>query len=330
MKLSSYRNHNGEVRIGLKLGEKLADLTGAFEKYLVEDKGVLVQNAVEAARTRMPTSMQQLIERDEEGLADLRNIAAYLEKAQKESQGLYAPSGAKIIYGLEEVKLLKPLPELKRWFNIGINYESFFKNLKCVPPEENKTCMFIVPPESGIGPEETVHLASSAKMCVAELELGVIIGKKGKRLSQTEALDYVWGYTVVSDLCGLDLIREAQGTGRNGLPGGYYLTRSKGFDTYQPFGPYISLKDEIPDPQDVTGEMRVNGEVVVKGHTEDMRCSVRRLMEYLSEDITFYPGDIISSGGMGSGEYSGHAELKSGDVVEAEINKIGILRYYVQ
>jgi 2-keto-4-pentenoate hydratase/2-oxohepta-3-ene-1,7-dioic acid hydratase in catechol pathway len=189
--------------------------------------------------------------------------------------------------------------------------------------------MFIVPPDSALGSEGVVELARSAKNCVAEVELGVVMGKRGKRVSRADALNYVWGYTIVSDLCGLDIIREAQGVGREGLPGAYYLARAKGFDTYQPMGPYITLKDEIPDPQTLTGEMRVNEQIYIRGTTQDMRLSVAQLIEYLFEDITFYPGDTIATGGIGSDEFSGHAALKRGDVVEAEISKIGVLRYYV-
>ena len=329
MKLASYRNHSGEVRIGLKLGEKLADLTGAFEKYLVEDRGVLVQNAVEAARTRMPTSMQQLIERDEEGLADLSDIATYLGKAHQEGEILYAPSGAKIIYGLKEVQLLKPIPQVRRCLNININYPAFHKVTPLIGPEEGKACVFLVLPEATIGPGDIVEVPQSAEEIAVEVELGVIIGKQGKRISQAEALDFVWGYTVVAHLCGIDIISKAIGTGTECFPGGYYLIRAHNFDTFQSFGPYVALKNEIPNPQDVKGELRVNGEPKIKGNSEDMLCSVPRLLEFLSEDITLYPGDVLATGGMGSEAFPPQIQLRSGDAVEAEIDKIGMLNFSV-
>lgn len=329
MKLASFSNHNGEVRIGLKLGEKLADLTAGFEKYLVEEEGVRHESAIEAASKRMPTSMLALIQREQEGEADLKAVAAYLDKIPKSREFMYAPSGAKISYGLEEVKLLKPIPQLKKCFNIGVNYPVFQTMMGVIGPEENKTCMFMVTPESTIGPEDTIKWPQSAQEVCTELELGVIIGRAGKRISQAHALDYVFGYTVVDDVTGMDIIAKGLGTGREGLPGAYYITRAKTFDTFQPIGPYIALKDEIPDPQNVSGELRVNGEPKIRGNTKDMRCSVSRLIEYLSEDITFYPGDLLSSGGMGTEEFPPHAFVKSGDVIEAELGKIGVLRHYV-
>jgi 2-keto-4-pentenoate hydratase/2-oxohepta-3-ene-1,7-dioic acid hydratase in catechol pathway len=330
MKLASFRAHNGEVRIGLKMGEKLADLTAGFEKYLVEEKGVLHQSAIEAASTRMPTSMLALIEREEEGQADLKEAGVYLDKVAKGGEAIFAPSGARITYGLGEVKLLKPMPELRRCFNIGVNYPVFQKMMGVDGPEENKTCMFMVTPESTIGPEDIIQWPQSAEEVCAELELGVIIGRTAKRISQADALDYVFGYTIVNDVTGMDIIAKGMGTGREGLPGAYYITRAKTFDTFQPVGPYIALKDEIPEPQNVSGELRVNGEPKTKGNTKDMRCSVRRLIEYLSEDITFYPGDLISSGGMGTEDFMPHGFVKPGDVVEAELDGIGVLKNYVR
>ncbi|MCK4783293.1 MAG: fumarylacetoacetate hydrolase family protein, partial [Desulfobacteraceae bacterium] len=168
-----------------------------------------------------------------------------------------------------------------------------------------------------------------AEEVCTELELGVICGRTGKRRSQADALDYVFGYTIVNDITAMDIISKGLGTGREGLPGAYYITRAKTFDTFQPMGPFIVLKDEITDPQNITGELRINGEPKIRGNTKDMRCSVRRLIEFLSEDITFYPGDLLSSGGMGTEEYEPHGFVKSGDVIDAELEKIGVLRNYV-
>ena len=328
MKLASFQNHQGEIRIGMVINDTIADLTAAFEKYLVEEGGVLPQSARESAKVRMPASMLALIQREEEGQADLRDVGAYLNRVVKGKEVIYAPNGAKITYGLAEVRLLKPLPP-KRCFNIGINYPAFEKMMGVMPPEKNKTCMFMITPESTIGPEDVIQWPQSAEEVCTELELGVIFGKTGKRISQANALDYIFGYTIVNDITGIDLITRGLGTGREGLPGFYYVTRAKTFDTFQPIGPFIVLKDEISDPQNIVGELRINGKPRIRGNTKDMRCSVRRLIEYLTEDITFYPGDLLSSGGMGTEDFEPHGFIKSGDVIDAELEKIGVLRNYV-
>lgn len=328
MKLASFKNHQGETRIGMVMNHTIADLTAAFEKYLVEEGGVLPNRAIETSNIRMPTSILALIEREYEGQADLKNVGAYLSKLVKGDEVIYAPNGGRITYALPEVRLLKPF-QPKRCFNIGVNYPAFIKIMGVIPPEENKTCMFMVTPEATIGPEDVVQWPQSAEEVCTELELGVIFGRTGKRLSQADALDYVFGYTIVNDITAMDIISKGLGTGREGLPGAYYITRAKTFDTFQPMGPFIVLKDEITDPQNITGELRINGEPKIRGNTKDMRCSVRRLIEFLSEDITFYPGDLLSSGGMGTEEYEPHGFVKSGDVIDAELEKIGVLRNYV-
>jgi 5-oxopent-3-ene-1,2,5-tricarboxylate decarboxylase/2-hydroxyhepta-2,4-diene-1,7-dioate isomerase len=329
MKLASFRNHDGETRIGLKMGDRLADLTAAFEKYLVEEKGVLPLSALEAANVRMPTSMLALIQREEEGQADLEDVDAYLNKAAKGGGYMYAPSGAKITYGLEEVKLLKPL-QPRRCFNMGHNYTAYAKMGGLVFPYEGTVASFMVTPESTIGPEDIIEWPISAKEVCLELELGVVIGKTGKRISQANALDYVFGYTVVNDVTGWDIFARGVGEGREGLPGFYYVMMSKSIDRFQPIGPYIVLKDEIPDPQDVAGELRVNGVPQIKGSTKEMRLSVAGIIEYHTQDITFFCGDVIATGGMGSEGVEPHAFVKPGDIAEAELDKIGVLRNYLR
>jgi len=329
MKLASFSNPAGETRIGLKMGDTLADLTAAFEKYLVEEKGMSPRKALEAANIRMPASMLALIQREEEGQADLKDIGRFLEGAPPGKGGTHTPGGARLSYGLKEVKLLKPL-QPRRCFNMGHNYPAYEKMGALVSPYEGTVASFMVTPESTIGPEDTVEWPVSAKEVCLELELGVVIGKTGKRLSRATALDHVFGYTVVNDVTGWDIFARGVGPGREGLPGFYYVIMSKSIDTFQPIGPYIVLKDEIPDPQAVAGELRVNGEVRIRGNTREMRVPVAQILEYHTQDITFYAGDVIASGGMGSEGVEPHAFVNPGDVAELELDGIGILRNYLR
>ena len=330
MKLGSFKNHTGNIRIGVKVDEQLVDSTAAFEKYLVEEGGVDRQFAVEASNIRMPTSMLALLRREEEGWADLNTVYSYISGMMKRGKVLFSPSGDKINYGLKEVKLLTPIPQMYRIFNIGINSEAFVKMANVTPPEEGYTCMFKKTPRCIIGPEDEIKYPVSGGDIESEVELGVIMGKKGRHISQADALDYVFGYVVSHDLVVMDVLSKAHlGPGSEGLPAFYYVTLAKSPDTFQPVGPFIATKDEIPDCQNVGVELRINGEPKIRGNTSEMRAPVRRLIEFLSADMTFYPGDLISSGGMGSEEYAPHAFVAPGDVVEAEIKNIGILRNYV-
>lgn len=325
MKVASFRNHAGEVRIGVKVGDNIADLTAGLEKYLVEKAGTDSLYAIEVASERMPTSMLDLILREEEGQADLQLTVAYINKIAEKGKVLFSPSGDKITYGLEEITLLTPVPQIPRKiFNMEYNYPAYEKVYGTIPPDDGKTAMFMMNPEAVTGPGDDIVWPATATEIASAVELGVIIGKQGKRIPQDKALDYVFGYTVVNDVTAISILR-GMGPGRHCLPAAFYFTRSMTMDTFQPVGPFIALKDEVPDPQDVEAELRVNGKVVSKGNTKDMRCSVARLIEFLSQDITLDAGDLISTGAIGTLEFPPEASVKVGDAIEAEIGKIGVL-----
>jgi len=330
MRLGSFKDHSGNIRIGVKIDEQIADLTAAFEKYLVEEGGVSRQSAGEAAKTRMPTSMLALLRREEEGWADLNTVYSYIRNTMKKDKVLFSPSGDKINYGLKEVKLLTPIPQIYRIFDVGVNYEILGREESIPIPDKGCTSMFKKPPRCIIGHEDEIEWPLSAKEVLSELELGVIVGKKGKRISKADALDYVFGYVVSHDLAVMDVLKNANwGMGSESLPGAYYIDSAKSPDTFQPVGPFIVTKDEIPDCQNLNGELRINGVPKTRGNTRDMRLTVAELIQFLSADMTFYAGDLLSTGGMGSEEYSPLAFPHPGDVVEAEVERIGVLRNYV-
>ena len=325
MKVASFRNHAGEVRIGVKVGDNIADLTAGMEKYLVEKAGTDSLYAIEVANERMPTSMLDLILREEEGQADLQLTIAYINKIAEKGKVLFSPSGEKITYGLEEITLLTPVPQIPRKiFNMAYNYPAYEKVYGTIPPDDGKTAMFMMNPEAVTGPGDDIVWPATATEIASAVELGVIIGKQRKHIPQDKALDYVFGYTVVNDVTAISILR-GMGPGRHCLPAAFYFTRAMTMDTFQPVGPFIALKDEIPDPQDVEAELRVNGKVVSKGNTKDMRCSVARLIEFLSQDITLDAGDLISTGAIGTLEFPPEASVKVGDAIEAEIGKVGVL-----
>lgn len=326
MKVASFRNHAGQVRIGAEINGTLADLTAALEKYLVEEAGTDPQCAIDVARERMPSFMLDLIRREEEGQADLQLTVSYINKIAGKGKALFSPYGDKITYGLEEVTLLTPVPQMfSRIFNMEYNYPAYEQVYGCIPPDDGTTAMFMMDPETISGPGDYIKWPATATEVTSAVELGVVIGRQGKRIPEAKALDYVFGYTAVNDITGISILR-GMGPGRHCFPRAFYFTRAMIMDTFQPVGPFIALKDEIPDPQNIRAELRVNSKVVSNGNTRDMRCSVARLIEFLSQDITLEAGDLISTGAIGTQEYPPEASVKVGDVIEADIEKIGVLR----
>lgn len=206
---------------------------------------------------------------------------------------------------LAEVKLLAPVVPSKI-VCVGRNYREHAAELGNKMPEE--PLLFLKPPSALIGAGEKIVLPEASQQVEHEGELGVVIGRVAQKLSRSDdPLSYVFGYTCVNDVTARDLQRKD-----------VQFTRGKSFDTFCPAGPWIET--EIA-PGNVLVETRLNGEVKQKGNTADMAFSVSFLIRYISGIMTLYPGDLIATGTP-----AGVSRLKHGDVVEVEVQGIGVLR----
>jgi 2-keto-4-pentenoate hydratase/2-oxohepta-3-ene-1,7-dioic acid hydratase in catechol pathway len=153
-----------------------------------------------------------------------------------------------------------------------------------------------------------------------ELELACVIGKQAKNLTLDNALDHVFGFTIFNDFSA----RDAQAREMEGRLG---PAKGKHFDGGNVFGPCVVTTDEIGDPQNLRMRARVNGETWCDNSSATMNWTFAQLLVHISADETLYPGEIIASGTVGNGCGLEHSRfLRSGDIVELEIEKIGILR----
>ena len=206
---------------------------------------------------------------------------------------------------LAEVKLLAPVMPSKI-VCVGRNYREHAAELGNKMPDE--PLLFLKAPSSLLATDEQIELPAASQQVEHEGELGVVIGRIARKLSSSDdPLSYVFGYTCVNDVTARDLQRKD-----------VQFTRGKSFDTFCPVGPWIET--DI-DPNNVTVETRLNGEVKQKGNTADMAFPVAFLISYISEIMTLYPGDLIATGTP-----AGVSRMKHGDTVEVEVNGIGILR----
>ena len=209
------------------------------------------------------------------------------------------------VLALKEVKLLAPVAPSKI-VCVGRNYREHAAELGNKMPDE--PLLFLKAPSAVIASGEQIELPSTSQQVEHEGELGVVIGRVARKLSQNDdPLRYVFGYTCVNDVTARDLQRKD-----------VQFTRGKSFDTFCPVGPWIET--EI-DPSNVTVETRLNGEVKQKGNTADMAFPVAFLIRYISEIMTLYPGDLIATGTP-----AGVSRMKHGDTVEVEVTGIGVLR----
>ena len=173
-----------------------------------------------------------------------------------------------------------------------------------------------------VGPDEPVvypeHLTEELDY---ELELAVVIGKAGKWFSPDEAMDFVAGYVIFNDITARDIQRREMQSG--------VFSFCKAIDTFCPLGPWIVTADEIPDPHDLAMELRVNGEVRQTSHSGRMSVTIPEILSHYSP-LGYSAGDVVSTGTVsgvaGFSEDAASLYLKPGDVMEAEIERIGVLR----
>lgn len=206
---------------------------------------------------------------------------------------------------LSEVKLLAPVTPSKI-VCVGRNYREHAAELGNAMPSE--PLLFLKAPSAIIASGETILLPPASAQVEHEGELGVVIGRSASHLSDEEdPLAYVLGYTCVNDVTARDLQRKD-----------VQFTRAKSFDTFCPVGPFITT--EI-NPTDVALTTRVNGDIKQQARTSSMAFSVAYLLRYISRAMTLLPGDLIATGTP-----AGVSRLDDGDVVEVEVEGIGILR----
>ena len=210
-------------------------------------------------------------------------------------------------YNPGELRLLAPCVPSKI-VALGVNYRSHAKEMGSTLPEA--PLIFIKPPTSVIGPEDNIIYPPSSTRVDYECELGVVIKKEARQVSEEDSLSYVLGYTCFNDVTARDLQRKDG-----------QWTRAKSFNTFAPAGPCIETE---LDPGNVPVETYLNGECKQQGNTSDLIFSVPEQISFISQVMTLLPGDIIATGTP-----SGIGPMQPGDTVEIRIAPIGILRNYV-
>jgi 2-keto-4-pentenoate hydratase/2-oxohepta-3-ene-1,7-dioic acid hydratase in catechol pathway len=224
---------------------------------------------------------------------------------------------------LAEVRLGPPIVP-KKFFHTAGNFTDHHRELEAVDWSHpvHKGIVFFQNVDAIIGPDDDiVYPEGLTKELDYELELGIVIGKSGKFFGPEEAEDYIAGYLVFNDITARDIQRREMESG--------VFSFSKAIDTFCPIGPWIVTKDEVPDPQNLDMELRVNGEKRQTGNTGQMVISIPHLVAYHSAQ-GYSAGDIITTGTI-SGVAAVQANpfdfyLQPGDEIEAEIAGVGVLR----
>lgn len=220
------------------------------------------------------------------------------------------------------IRILAPIPRpRKNIFGIGLNYTEHVaesaRSLDTSGELPQQPVVFSKPPTAVTGPFDPVyHNLSITRQLDHEVELAVVIGKAGKNISREEAMDHVFGYTVINDISARDCRRAGQ------------WIVSKGQDSFAPMGPVLLSREEIADPHNLNLSLRLNGVEKQNSNTKFMLFRIPDLIADLSTVFTLEPGDIIATGtpaGVGAGK-NPPEWMWPGDVVEATVEGIGTLR----
>lgn len=295
MKLVTFTHKNSDPKLGIFNNDTVLDLEAFGHKHNEE----------------FPKTMLELIDK---GLEEVSRIA---EIVKTSSENAIASASLP----LNEIQLLAPIPKpRKNIIGIGLNYTEHVaesaRTLDTSKELPQQPVIFSKPPTAVIGTGEAIlHNTKLTQQLDWEVELAVIISKKGKYVAKENAMDYVFGYTVINDISARDCRRAGQ------------WIVSKGQDTFAPMGPILVTKDEIENPHNLNLSLTVNGVEKQNSNTKYMLFNIPDLIEDLSTVFTLEAGDIIATGtpaGVGAGR-NPQEWMWDGDIVEATVEGIGTL-----
>lgn len=251
-----------------------------------------------------------------EHFTDIAAVLAAGESALASAQKILGQAPQSAIKPLSQVTLRAPIPRPGKIIAVGLNYRdhSIEAGAKALP---TTPIIFAKFPTTICGPNDPIVIPHANPQVDYEAELAVVIGRKGKAIRAADALHYVFGYMPLNDV-----------SARTWQFGDKQWVRGKSCDTFCPIGPHLTTRGEIVDPHALAICARVNGATLQDSNTSKMIFRVPELIEFISESITLEPGDIIATGtpeGVGIFR-TPPVLLKPGDVVEVEIEKLGILR----
>jgi len=330
MKLVVY---GSEKRLGcLQEDGSVVDLNHAYAA-LLASKGI--PRPCEKAEAMVPSCLLCFIEEGDEGLKAASEAVAYVKRGHK-----VGPNGEQLVFKGE--KLHAPLPSpASRIAMAGANFYDHSVDVArmqgrptTIDELKNQVAAgtynawgFWKQARNVVGPDSEVSYPARTQRLDYEVEIGVVLGKKGKDIKEEETASYIYGYTIVNDLS----IRDGP---RTGGPDGFFF--AKNFDGCAPMGPCIVTADELGDPYKLKLKQTVNGKIRQNGSMESMIRRFPWWIAWLSRDMYLYPGDIVCGGTCAGtaldtspvidGKTKPDNFLKAGDVLEATVEKIGILR----
>jgi 2-keto-4-pentenoate hydratase/2-oxohepta-3-ene-1,7-dioic acid hydratase in catechol pathway len=307
------------ARLGaLMSGDRMLDLRASYARMLAEAGD---GQAREVAALRFPPNIVPFLQIGPPSLEAARTTLAWAEKIKNApDRAAVGLDGEPLIFAAVDCRLHAPVRPSKV-VAIGRNYAEHLKEAG-VTIEAKVPSAWIKANSSIVGPTRDIVKPRFVRQLDYETELAVVIGRKCRDVSEDRAYDVIAGYTVMNDVSARDIVKIERKEGNQLL--------GKMFDTFCPMGPFLVTKDEVPDPMNLALRTRVNGEIRQNGRTSDMIWPIPKLIAYISQ-MTLEPGDVISTGtpeGVAFGRKPDQSPwwLEAGDLLESEIEGVGILR----
>jgi 2-keto-4-pentenoate hydratase/2-oxohepta-3-ene-1,7-dioic acid hydratase in catechol pathway len=293
-----------DSRLGATQGDSMAEVVDIHNAimYLLREQPDTVSGL-----PYIPADMKTLIEAGNNSINGVRKVYQTITRLKQNGRFSEPAGSQRVFQPRTSVRLLPPIPNPSKVLGAAGNYpredmpeypSAFFKSVAAL-----------------VGHEAVIDLAGLVTEGVHEPELAFVISKKAKNVSEADAFDYVVGYTILNDITARDL---PQGTHR-----AQGSTIAKGLDTFSPCGPYLTLKEDVPDPHNLAIGARLNGQAweIPNAHTRHLTFNVPQLIAYLSRRMTLMPGDIIATGVPAP-----VVPLRAGDTAELTIERLGTLR----
>jgi 2-keto-4-pentenoate hydratase/2-oxohepta-3-ene-1,7-dioic acid hydratase in catechol pathway len=319
MKLVTFQTEPNQFRVGgVSPDGHIVDLNYAYALYL---RDIAHEPApYRVANARVPAEMRALFEG-----GDLSLDAARAAMNHASGAGVHAtgPSGERIFYRPNEIKMKAPIAP-KKFFHTAGNFREHHEEAQKAGFSHPVLpwIVFFQNVDAIIGPDEPIvypdHLTEELDY---ELELAVVLKKAGRHFSAADAAEYIGGYVIFNDITARDIQRSEMKSG--------VFSFCKAIDSFCPLGPWIVTADEIPDPHDLAMELRVNAKVRQQSHSKKMSVKIPEIVAHYSP-MGYSAGDVLSTGTVsGVAAFSEDPKslfLKPGDVIECEIERIGVLR----
>lgn len=313
MKLATFR-YNRQTRLGLVQGEKIIDVN-AGQQYLMKQ-------TAHSKKSLPAMDMKSFLSRGAEAIRMARRVEAWV-KEQVEGSSRPPAAIRAFLFDLKKVKILAPLSNPPKILCLARNYVSHAVEVAGNAQLPQSILIFMKPSTAIIGPGEEVVIPPDCRKLDHEVELAVVIGKKGRYIPEKLAMDHVAGYTIFNDMSDREYIVQKE-TGRVN----WFFMKAQ--DTFAPMGPYLVLKDEVDNPHALRLRLWVNGELRQDSPANDMIFKIPEIISKISHFVTLEPGDIIATGTPTGTAFSTQKYLNPGDVMVCEIEGIGRLENSVE